>query len=136
PLRLRQREELVGVLQQGVAQLIEAPRALLRGGCGPRPRVERSTRGRDRGVDVGQTGLWRLGDHRFRSRRDVVVSAASWLDPLAVDVERVCVDEWTRVSHVAPHRGQFDQHMVYTCRTEHVNLRRPTELIANQIAGY
>ena len=56
PLGLRQRVEVVGLLHQRIAQLVEAPGALLRARDGPRPGVERAPRGGDRGVDLGEAG--------------------------------------------------------------------------------
>ena len=68
PLGLGQREEVVGVLQEGIAQLAEAPGALLGWCAGPGPGVERPSRGADRGIDVVDTGLGSLGDRLFGGR--------------------------------------------------------------------
>ena len=57
----------------------------------------------------------------FGGWRDVVVSAAAWLDPPAVDVERVGIDKGALTSHVVPHRDQWIKHLVYTCRRRFVN---------------
>ena len=62
PLRLRQREELVSVFEQGVAELIEAASAVLEAYCGPRPMVERAPRGRDRLADLVDARVGRGGD--------------------------------------------------------------------------
>ena len=68
PLDLGQREKVVGVLQEGIAQLAETPAALLGWGAGPGPVVERPSRGADRGIDVVDIGLGSLGDRLFGGR--------------------------------------------------------------------
>ena len=89
PFGLGQREELLGVLHQGIAELGDAPRALLGRGASPRPGVEGPPRGADRRVHVSEAGVWRLRDRRLGRRIDVVVAAALGRDPPAVDVERI-----------------------------------------------
>jgi hypothetical protein len=100
PLHLRQREELVVVLQQGIAQLVEAAGALLVAHAGPRPLVERPPRGRDRLADLGDARIGCGRDALFGGRSDVVVPTILRLDPSSVDVELVGVNE---VGHLIPH---------------------------------
>ncbi len=56
PLLLRQREELVGMRQQRLAELVEKRRPLLGSGVGPRSRIEGGPGRRDRAVDLGWLG--------------------------------------------------------------------------------
>ena len=93
PFHLRQREELVGMRQQRLAKLVEEGCPLLGSGVGPGSRVECGPSGRDRAVDLSVTRVGSRGDHRLGSRTDVVVAAVLGLDPLAVDVDRVGVDQ-------------------------------------------
>ena len=82
PLHLGQREELVGVLHQRVAQLVETPGALLGAHRAPRPAVEGAARGRDRVADLGDARVGRGGDGLLGGRGDVVVATVLRLDPL------------------------------------------------------
>ena len=77
PLLLRQREELVGMRQQRLAELVEEPGPLLGSGVGPRPGIEGVPGRRDRAVDLGLAGVGRRRDHRLGGRIDVVVAAVT-----------------------------------------------------------
>ena len=68
PLNLRQCEEVVGVLQESIAQLAETSGALLGWGICPAPSVESTSCGADRGFDVVDAGLGRPGDRLFGGR--------------------------------------------------------------------
>src|ERR1700677_5102115 len=92
PFDLRQREELVSVLQQCVAELIEAGCAVLDADIGPWAAVVSAPRGRDRLADLGDARVGRGGDAFFGDRGDVVVATVLRLDPSPVDVELVGVD--------------------------------------------
>ena len=121
PFDLRQGEEVVGVLQQRIAQLGQAAGALVGCGGGPRPFVEGFSRGPDRGVDVVEVCVGSLRDRFLGGRRDVVVATAAWLDPVPADVERVVVNQSKRIGHTGSSLSSVGQHMVYTCRTNNVN---------------
>lgn len=102
PLHLGQREEVVGLFAQRLAQLVEAPGALLGAHGAPGSAVERAARGGDRLTDLGDAGVGRGGDHVLGGRRDVVIAAVLRLDPVAIDVERIGLNKGGRIGHVLP----------------------------------
>ena len=93
PFHLRQREEIVGVLHQRLAELVEAAGAVLAAHGAPRPVVEGAPRGRDRLADLADARVGRRGDDGLGDRGDVVVATASGFDPSSVDVELIGVNK-------------------------------------------
>ena len=99
PLGLRHGVDLLTTGQQCVAELLQAacPLGRLRGR--PRSRVE-SVAGRgDRLLDLRHARIWGRRDDLLAGGIAHVVTPAVRLDPLAVDVQAVLVNEWARFSH-------------------------------------
>src|SRR6201999_100192 len=87
PLDLREREEIVRILAQRVAKLIEVAGAVFGARSGPRSLVERPARGRDRLADLRDTRVRRGRDGLLGGRVDVVVTTVLRLDPSPADIE-------------------------------------------------
>ena len=106
------------MLQQCVAQLVEAARPVLDAYRGPRPAVESPARGRDSIPDLGDARVGRGGDGLLSGRRDVVVATVLGFDPFPVDVELIGVDKRSRrlqLRHLVPHpEYRSDQDSVFT----------------------
>lgn len=96
PFRLGQREELVGVLEERVTELVEAAGAAVGPHCRPRAVVERAACGGDSVADLADARIGRGADRRLGGRGDVFVAADLRIDPAAVDIEPIGVDKGPR----------------------------------------